>query len=376
MRSPIVFEPVESSPPLLALRQEVRAFLVAEKPTGSHYTQSSREFSRKLGARGWIGMTWPTRWSGGARTSLERYVVVEELIAAGAPIFYHWVADRQSGPLILRFGTDTQRERFLPAIVRGECGFAIGLSEPNAGSDLTAIRTRAERAQGGWRLNGAKVWTSNAHAADYMIALCRTSPSGDDRHHGLTQFIVELGAKGLAVNPILNIAGQHEFNEVVFDDVFVPDDMRLGPVDEGWQQLISELAFERSGPDRFLSALGLLTRFVEAVGTQPSEAEADLIGRLCAHLWTLRRMSISVARMLEERDPGLEAAIVKDLGTGFEQEVVRACRLLRPALARDADPSGYASALVDAQLYMPRVTIQGGTPQILRGAIARGLGLR
>lgn len=352
----------------------MRDFLADNKPAGAHYTQSSRPFSRKLGARGWIGMTWPTRWGGGQRTSLERHIVVEELLAASAPIFYHWVADRQSGPLILRFGTDVQRRRFLPMIARGECGFAIGLSEPNAGSDLAGLETRAVRVTGGWRVSGTKVWTSNAHIAEFMILLCRTAPRDADRRGGLTQLIVDLGSPRIDVRPILNMAGQHEFNEVVLDEVFVPDEMVLGAIGQGWGQLLSELAFERSGPDRFLSAFELLIRFVDEVGAEPSEAQADLIGRLVAHLWTLRRMSISVSQMLGDGDPNLAAAIVKDLGGRFEQEVVEGCRTLQPATA---DPDGpYRRAWLDGLLYMPRVTIQGGTTQILHNAIARELGLR
>lgn len=374
MAGSISFPPADLPPEAQRLRQDVREFLAAEKPAGSHYTQSSRDFSRKLGARGWIGMTWPTRLGGAGRTPLERHVVIEELLAAGAPIFYHWVADRQSGPLILRFGTDAQRDHFIPAIARGECGFAIGLSEPNAGSDLSALETRAVRADGGWRVTGTKVWTSNAHVAEYMIVLCRTSPRGDDRRAGLTQLIVDLSAPGITVNPILNLARQHEFNEVVFDGAFVPDEMVLGVVGRGWNQLMTELALERSGPDRFLSAFRLFECFVQEAGCNPTNAEADLIGRFAAHLWTLRHMSLSVSHMLHERDPSVEAAIVKDLGTRFEQEVVEGCRALRPPTWEASDD--YRRACLDALLYMPRVTIQGGTPQILRNAIARGLGLR
>lgn len=353
----------------------MRGFLAANKPAGAHYTQSSREFSRKLGERGWIGMTWPARWGGSERTTLERHIVVEELIAASAPIFYHWVADRQSGPLILRFGTDGQRARFLPMIARGECGFAIGLSEPNAGSDLAGLETRAVRTDGGWLVSGTKVWTSNAHIAEFMILLCRTAPRDANRRSGLTQLILDLASPRVDVRPIRNMAGQHEFNEVVLDSVFVPDDMVLGAVGQGWVQLLSELALERSGPDRFLSAFELLVRFIDEVGPEPGEAAADLIGRLTAHLWTLRRMSISVSQTLADGDPSLAAAIVKDLGGRFEQEVVEGCRALHPAAA--ADPgSPYRQACLDALLYMPRVTIQGGTTQILRNAIARELGLR
>lgn len=371
-----VFAPTVLPPEATALRAQVREFIARHKPAGSRFTDSSPEFSRQMGERGWIGMTWPRRWGGGERSGLERYVVVEEMLAAGAPIFYHWVADRQSGPLILRFGTDEQRERFLPAIVAGRCGFAIGLSEPDAGSDLSGIRTRAVRADdGAWRIRGTKVWTSNAHRADFMIALCRSGTRGDDRRHGLSQFIIDLRASGITVNPIRNIAGEHEFNEVVLDDVRVPDEMRLGPPDQAWGQLISELALERSGPDRFLNALELLRRFVDLVGPAPTDEEANLIGRFGAHLWTLRRMSVSVAAMLADGSPNVEAAIVKDLGNALEQQIVARCRELRPAsLLEGGTP--YEEACAQAMLFMPRVTIQGGTPQILRNAIARGLELR
>lgn len=377
MSSPIAFQPADEPPSLQDLRAEVRAFVAAQVPPGSHYTQSSRAFSREVGQRGWIGMTWPARWGGGERGDLERYVVIEELIAAGAPIFYHWVADRQSGPLILRFGTDAQRARYLPAIVQGACGFAIGLSEPDAGSDLSALRTRATLRDDGWRIAGTKIWTSNAQEADFIIVLCRTGDSTTDRHQGFTQFIVDLHAPGVQIRPIQNMAGSHEFNEVVFDEVLVADDNRLGAVGDGWKQLLSELAFERSGPDRFLSALELLRRFIEAVGPAPDDAQAEFIGRCIARLRTLRRMSMSVASMLRDRAPNVEAAIVKDLGNELEQDMVEGCRRLLPAQAAPiGEASSYARALLDAQLYMPRVTIQGGTPQILRNAIARALGLR
>jgi acyl-CoA dehydrogenase len=375
--TPLRFDLAATDPALAGLREAVREFIARETPAGSHFTQDDPAFSRKVGARGWIGMTWPARWGGRERAQAERYVVVEEMLAAGAPIFHHWVADRQSGPLILRFGTDEQRARFLPAITRGECCFAIGLSEPDAGSDLSGVAAKAVRDDaGGWRLSGTKVWTSNAHNADFMIVLCRTSPRSAERHEGLGQFIVDMRLPGVQVNPIRNIAGEHEFNEVVFDGVQLPDALRLGPPGAGWEQMMGELAFERSGPDRFLSAMHLLRAFVDAAGTSPTDEEAAFIGRAVARLATLRRMSLSVAGMLAQRAPNVEAAVVKDLGTQFEQETVAACRSLRPAWVTGESASGYERACADALLYMPRVTLQGGTTQVLRNAIARGLGLR
>ncbi len=173
------FTPCDLPPETKVLRGEVRAFLaetLVDKPAverARSWSGGSREFSRKLGAQGWIGMTWPKRYGGHERSYAERYVVIEELLVAGAPVGSHWVADRQSGPLLLRFGTEEQRHTLLPAIARGELCFCIGMSEPGAGSDLASVRTRGRRVEGGWKVSGQKIWTSNAQHADWMIALVR-----------------------------------------------------------------------------------------------------------------------------------------------------------------------------------------------------------
>src|SRR5258708_4087953 len=273
-----------------ALGDEVRTFLKQEMAQYRRADRArswggfNRDFSRRMGARGWIGMTWPKRYGGHERSALERYVVLEETLAAGAPVSAHWVADRQSGPLLLRFGTEAQRQRFLPAIARGELAFAIGMSEPDSGSDLASIRTRAERVAGGYRVNGTKVWTSNAHRSDYMIALFRTRHDPAKKHEGLTQFLVDPKLPGITINPILDLAGSHHFNMVVFEDAFVPEAMRVGEEGAGWKQVTTELAFERSGPERYLSSFALLLELIREVGKDPGERAAATVGRLVAHL--------------------------------------------------------------------------------------------
>jgi alkylation response protein AidB-like acyl-CoA dehydrogenase len=322
-------------------------------------------------------MTWPKRYGGHERSSLERYVVMEEMLAAGAPVSAHWIADRQSGPLLLRFGTEEQRQRFLPRIARGELAFAIGMSEPDSGSDLASIRTRAEPVPGGYRVNGTKVWTSNAHQADYMIALFRTRVVPDKKHEGLTQFLVDTRSPGITIRPIRDLSGEHHFNEVVFQDVFVPEDLRVGEEGAGWRQVTTELAFERSGPERWLSCFALLVALVRHLGAAPSERAAVTVGRLVAHLATLRRMSVSVASMLQAgQNPNLEAAVVKDVGTTFEQEIpeqVHALLGLEPIPAGEDDLARIHAYLVE---HAPSFSLRGGTREILRGIIARGLGLR
>ena len=376
------FEPAELPPGEAELRAEIRALLAQERARGTPFGQYRwltfcPEFSRRLGASGFVGMTWPKQYGGAGRSALERYVVVEELVAAGAPVGAHWVADRQSGPLLLRFGTEKQRCRLLPPMAAGESYFCIGMSEPDSGSDLAAIRTRARRVDGGWAIDGTKLWTTGAHECHYMIALVRTSPAGQDRHAGMSQMIVDLSSPGVEVRPIRDQAGHHHFNEVVFAGCVVPDDMVVGEIGDGWTQVMSELAFERSGPERFLTNLQVLVELVRAAGPEPDRRTAAVLGRLAAHIITLRSMSMSIAGMLQRGlVPNVEAAVVKDLGTNFQKEMPEIVRLLAPTLGDGEVPERLQRALDEAVLFSPIGTIQGGTREILRGIVARGLGLR
>jgi len=362
-----------------ALRADVRAFLAEHLPAAalpdSDFNHGhDAKFSAALGKRGFIGMTWPKQYGGGERSFFERYVVTEELLAAGAPVSAHWIADRQSGPLLLRYGTEAQRAKYLPAITRGECYFSIGMSEPDSGSDLASVRTSAKAVNGGYVVNGTKVWTTDAHRNHFIIALVRTETVADNRHAGLSQLIIDLHGAGVNVRPIRNLAGDEDFNEVVFGDCFVPDDQVVGKPGNGWEQVTSELSYERSGPERFLSAFRVLVEFVRAVGATPTDHQAAVIGRLTANLMTLRQMSISVAGMLQAgTSPAVEAALVKSLGNDFEKELPEVVRLAAPHLA---DDHRLRATLAQTFLHMPSFTLRGGTREILRGVIARGLGLR
>jgi hypothetical protein len=303
--------------------------------------------------------------------------MTEEMLAGGAPVGAHWVADRQSGHQILRYGSERAKQTILPKITAGLCFFGIGMSEPDSGSDLAAVRTRAVKADGGWRIHGTKVWTSSAHRANYLIALVRTSAKEENRHAGLTQFIIDMAEPGVTVRPIYNLYGGHDFNEVVFDDYFVPDDMVVGEVDGGWKMVTGELSFERSGPDRFLSTYQLLVESIRVLGSEPDDRAANEIGRFVAHLATLRRMSTSVAGMLHRgQQPLVEAALVKDIGTTFEREIPEVFRHLIPTEPTMDSGDSYAELLGMTILRAPGFTIRGGTREILRGMIAKGLGLR
>jgi acyl-CoA dehydrogenase len=380
----LMIEPGSLPPACEALRAEVRAFLaeamkdVPPEKRNRNWSGASPAFSRAMGERGWIGMTWPKRYGGHERSSLERYVVLEEMLAAGAPVGAHWVADRQSGPLLMRYAPDTLAPRIVPGIARGEVYFCIGMSEPDSGSDLASIRTRAVRTDRGWVINGRKVWTSGAHRAHFMIALVRTGEKSADRHGGLSQFLIDMGTPGLTVRPIVNQLGEHDFNEVTFDDVLVPHEHLIGHEGEGWQQVGAELAFERSGPERYLSSTQLLLEMLDAAdAADPRHAEA--IGRIVAQYGTLRQMSLGVAGMLargENPAPtlALTAALVKDQGALVEQAMPDIAHALFGGRAVPGSP--LAQAMRHATLAVPSFSLRGGTREILRGIIAKGLDLR
>lgn len=386
MQTAIQFEQKRLPPHTEDLRADVRAFLADEIARGTFdpaqgLKQSGfdRGFSQRVGQHGWIGMTWPKEYGGREMTHLDRYVVTEEMRAVSAPTWSHFVADRQSGPVILKYGTDELKEKILPEIVNGNLCFAIGMSEPNSGSDLFAASVKAELEGDHYRVNGRKIWTSNAHRAEYMIALLRTSPATkENRRHGLTQFLVDMSLPGISVKPIAAMPGMSDFNEVLFEDVLIPADHMLGEKDGAWKQATAELAYERSGPERFLETFYVLVESVRQIGEDPDSRGAEGLGRLVAQLHTLRRMSVSVAGMLHEgKEPVLESSIVKDLGTQWEQRLPNEARTLAAFAPRTASGNqDFDEMLEFATLTAPKLTIQGGTTEILRGIIARGLGMR
>ncbi|MGN3973071.1 acyl-CoA dehydrogenase family protein [Tsuneonella sp. SYSU-LHT278] len=368
-----------------ALRPMVRA-LAREAVAGMSVEQRARSwmgfdrgFSRRLGAAGLLGLTLPPEYGGAGRGPFARFVVVEELLAAGAPVGAHWIADRQSAPLILNYGSEAQRRRYLPRICRGEALFCIGMSEPGAGSDLAAVRTRAERTGNGWRLNGQKLWTTGAHHADYMIALVRTAEGSGDRHSGLSQLIVPLAAPGVSVRPIRDLTGDEHFNEVFFDDVDLPQDALIGEEGQGWAQVTAELAFERSGPERIYSSHVVFDAWVAHLrgAGRADSATAALVGRLAARLAALRAMSLAcTARLAAGESPVVEASLVKDLGTAFEQELPLAIADDLAAHPSESPHQDLIAALSYLTLVAPSFSLRGGTREILRGIIARGMGLR
>lgn len=368
-----------------ALRAEIRAFLAQTvgqlEPDirARSWMGFDANFSRSLAERGWLGLTLPARYGGADKGPFARFVLSEELLAAGAPVSAHWIADRQSGPLILKYGTEAQKQFYLPRISKAEAFFCIGMSEPNSGSDLASIKTRATHTGQGWTLNGSKIWTTNAQHSHYMIALVRTSGEAADRYKGLSQIIVDLSLPGVTVRPIKDMAGDAHFSEVFFEDVQCAADALIGTEGDGWAQVNAELAFERSGPERLYSSMVLLESWLlhcRQTGANDAQTAAAL-GTIVSWLAVLRSMSISLtAKLARGESPAIEATLVKDLGTEIEQAIPR---IIGDVLGTTPDveiPASLRRTLVYLEQLAPSFSLRGGTREILRGIIARGLGLR
>ncbi|SEL79321.1 acyl-CoA dehydrogenase family protein [Streptacidiphilus jiangxiensis] len=356
------------------LRTQVRQLTAEWRSAGRYVPRSDSwlrsfdlEFSKELAARGLIAMTYPVEFGGAARTHVERLAVTEELLRAGAPVAAHWIGDRQIGPAILRHGTRELQEEIVPAIASGKAVFCLGMSEPEAGSDLASVRTSAEAVAGGWRINGHKIWTTQAHHATHAYLLARTERTGR-KHEGLTEFVVDMHAEGVTVTPIVDLSGEHHFNEVRFDNVLVPAHRVIGEVGGGWRQIVEQLSFERGGAERVLSSYPVLVELIAETARQAGDRELRaLLGSLVARLAVLRRLCFEVAQAMDDgQAPVQQAAALKYLGNAFEHDVIEALRLTDLC----QDPA-FDSTFGQALLASPAFSLRGGAAEVLLSLIAR-----
>jgi alkylation response protein AidB-like acyl-CoA dehydrogenase len=324
----------------------------------------STAFAKEMAARGWIGLTWPPEHGGGGRPGIDRMIVAEELIGAGAPVAAYWVADRQMGPSIIAFGTPEQQARYLPSIVAGETVWCIGMSEPGAGSDLASLRTSARRDGANWIVNGQKIWTSFAAVADYCYLICRTSSDGPP-HAGISELIVPMDSPGVEVRPIRDLVGGAHFCEVFFSDVRVPAANLVGLEGAAFKQTMRQLDHERGGIDRLASNQALFRRAVEQADTGIALIRQE-IAALEAQ-YRLGRLLV-YRESLGQAPKGFSAA-TKCFCTEHEIRVANFVGRVFPdtVLAGDA---------ARAVCYAPAYTIMGGTSNVLRNVVAeRILGL-
>ncbi|MCP4962804.1 MAG: acyl-CoA dehydrogenase [Actinomycetia bacterium] len=358
------------------LRDEVLDFVVTatadlELIDDAWLRRPSKEFNKRLGNAGYIGLRWSPEYGGGGRSPIEHFVVMETLLLAGAPVSGAWFPDRQIGPVLLQYGTEDQKQRWLPGIVAGDSSWAIGMSEPDAGSNVAGISTRADLDGDVFIVNGQKIWTSGAADADFCYLICRTSSDGPP-HKGLSELVVDMSLPGIEVAAIHDSAWGDHFNEVFFDDVRVPADCLIGEMNNTFAQTMRQLEHERGGVDRLVSNKRLYLDVLPLADTSD-----PLVRQRVAAIETKYSIGrhLVLRNVLGQAPPG-HSAIAKTFCTEFEQEVADfASHILGPraTLATDGELEGRVARNV---VYAPSYTIMGGTTQILRNIIGeRVLGL-
>jgi len=374
-------------------RQEVRDFLEEEIRQGTFVPKSdvwmtghSLELTRKIADRGWIGLTYPKEYGGQGRSWMDRLILTEEMLRYGAPTSLHWFGDRQVGRAIINYGTDKQKKEILPKIIKGEAFFALGLSEPEAGSDLASLKTRAIEKGDSFLIDGQKVWTTGKNR-NYIYLLARTDLEAP-KHKALSEFLISTTEPGITFRPLVTIAGEEEFNEVFFDNVTVSKDCLIGEKNRGWYQIAAQLDFERAGIERLMGNYPLfeeLIRFAKeterdgkplckeySVRSKLAQLRIDFeIGRMFAY-W--------VAAILDEgRMPNWEAAMSKAYSTAFEKRLASTSLEILGLQGQLMEGSKYApirGLASHTYLNSKGYSLMGGTSEILKNIIAqRGLGL-
>ena len=377
-----------------AFRSEIRQFLnealvgMPSHAKARSWMGTSDDFSKKLAKQGWLGLTIPKEYGGSGKGFFSRFVLSEELLASGAPVASHWIADRQSGPLLLRYGTEAQRQFYIPRICRGEAFFCIGMSEPSSGSDLASIRSRAQRTEAGWLLNGSKIWTTNAHGCHYMIALVRTSGETSDRQKGLSQVIIDLSLPGVTVRPIILLDGSAEVNEVFFDNVEVPAENLIGEENKGWNYAKYLLAHERTNiadVNRAKRELERLKRIAKTEGVYEDSRFRDEIAKLEVDVVALEMMVLRVLSAEKSGKQSLDiAGLLKIRGSEIQQRYSElmmlaagpfALPLIREAMEAgwQGDHVGHAHCAPLASTYfnMRKTTIYGGSNEVQRNIVSQ-----
>jgi alkylation response protein AidB-like acyl-CoA dehydrogenase len=372
-----------------AFRAEVRAWL-AEHLVGDYAELRGaggpgrehegfdvrRDWERLLGAHGWIGLGWPAEHGGRGASLMQQVIFHEEYARAEAPQRVNHIGENLLAPTLIACGTDEQRSRFLPPILRGEQLWCQGYSEPGAGSDLAAVSTRAVREGDEWVVTGQKVWTSLAHVADWCFVVARTDPEAA-KHAGLSYLLVPMRQAGVEVRPIVQMTGTSEFNEVFFDGARTSVDNVVGRPGDGWRVAMATLGFER-GVATLGQQIGFareLDRVITLAGATGAIEDDVVLDRLVQAWIELRVMRYTALRMLSSTSPGAEASVSKLLWSGWHQRLGELAMVVRGAAATVAD-AGDLDELQRLFLFTRSDTIYGGSDEIQRTILAtRVLGL-
>ena len=380
------------------LREQVRSFLQEELDEGSFTTHTAdlvgpedKEFSRKMSERGWIGITWPEEHGGQGRSYVDKMIMLEECYKVQAPIGHHFLADRQVGPALMAFGSDWQKEHFLPKIIKAEddASFCLLFSEPNAGSDMAAVSTKAVKDGDHYVITGQKVWTTNGHRAAYGWLLARTELSGTQaQHRSLSEFILDMKSPGVTVRPIINMAGEHSFNEIFLDEVRIHEKYLVGQENEGFRQIMAQMDYERAGIERLLQNYPVFVMLLEHVKALKKENRnpefyawaKDRIAQLEIEYNAGRLLCYYTAWLVDQGEkPSAQAALCKAFCTLYEQRLADLClRILGPvSQIRPGDKwAALGGEPANSYLWAPSYTLQGGSVEVLKNIVAqRGLAL-
>jgi alkylation response protein AidB-like acyl-CoA dehydrogenase len=380
------------------LRRKVRAFVEAELAAGSFEVDSmaivapvSQSFSKKMAERGWIGINWPEEYGGQGKGHLDKMIILEEMYRYHAPTGYHFMAERQIGPSLIKFGTKWQKEEFLSRIVKAEdrAMFCVLLSEPDAGSDLVAVSTTAVKEGDYYIINGQKVWTSEAHVADFGSLLAKTNlDESVPKHMTCSEFIVDMKAPGVTIRPLINLAGVHNFNEVFFDNVKVHKKYMTGEQNNGFKQIMAQVDYERSGIERLTQNYPVYTALKKFVGNiDPEDKKGnsyawirDTMAQLEIEFQVGRLMCYQTAWIIDQgKKPTSQAATSKAFCTQFEQRLNDlAMKIMGPVstIRKGSDKMPDSLDIAACYLWGASYTLQGGAIEVLKNIIAqRGLGL-
>jgi alkylation response protein AidB-like acyl-CoA dehydrogenase len=375
-------------------RKEVSDFLKAElkqgkwKPTIDAWIMTyDPAFTKRVAAKGWIGLTWPKEYGGQGRSALDRLILTEEMLRYGAPAACHWFADRQIGGSILKYGTEQQKRDLLPKIIKGEMYTGLGMSEPEAGSDLASLKTMAVKSDGYYLVNGQKTWTSGGTYMNYLYMLMRTD-SKVAKHRGLSEFIIPKDLPGITTRPIHDITGNEAWNETFFENVKVPAECLIGKENEGWRQVMEQLAFERSGMERLMANYPVYEYIFQfAKETKVNGRPLSQDGVIRSKLLRLKTefevgwlMMYRVAMVIDEgRSPEWEASMSKAYATTFEQRMASvALEIMGPygQLAPESKWTKLDGMAYHSYLSSKGYSLQAGTTEVLKNILAtRKLGL-
>jgi len=375
-------------------RQEVKDFLEDEIKQGTFqpgcdaWIQGySPEFTKKVSQKGWIGLTWPEEYGGKGRSHIDRLILTEEMLRYGAPAACHWFADRQIGGGILRYGNEEQKRELLPKIIAGEAYVGLGLSEPEAGSDLASLRTRATGDGDDYIIDGQKMWTSCGMFMNYIYVVARTDPEAP-KHRGISEFIFETSLPGITITPTIDITGSTAWAEVFFDGMRIPGKCLIGEKNRGFYQVVNQLDYERAGLERLMGNYPLFEAIIQFVKETKKNgkplSEDTLIRQKLAQLQVEfdigRLLTYKVVTVMEEgRAPNVEASMAKAYSTSFERRLASVTMDILGLYGQLWAESKYAPILgMGSHSYLASTgySLQAGTSEVLRNVVAlRGLGL-